>query len=507
MRNSRNHRLALRGLVPLAALPLALCAAGCEADTLPADPGPGSTPSRAFSVSEIAEGVSSNSGVSVGSYAAVRSPTGGAVRWARRFGGPGEQLAYAVGVEPGGDVLVGGSFSETADFGFGPVNAGPTGAGYVARLGADGTPLWAKRLGGNGGAIDVRQVAGDPDGNVIIGGHMSGTVDLGDQPVTAAGQHDLVVVSYDRNGKPRWGRRFGDAGDQHVEALAVDRRGDVVVMGWAEGRLDFGTGPLPGTGALDLFVAKLDTYGQTVWARRWGNGQTVRGRGVAVDQEGRVTVVGHFTGYLDLGLGSMGSGGGDDAFILRLDAGGAPLWNEVLGGAGGQQATGVAVDDLGDAFVTGTFAGTIDLGGGSLTSAGGNDLFLAKLDGNGKEVWAQRFGDAASNGYLTASVAVDGTGAPLLAGIFDGVVDFGGGRLVSQGSWSVYVARFDAAGKPAWSRRFGNGNLHFGRGLAVRRSGEPVLAGSFQGSLPAMAAAAPLVSAGGYDTFVYGLTP
>ena len=91
--------------------------------------------------------------------------------------------------------------------------------------------------------------------------------------------------------------------------------------------------------------------------------------------------------------------------------------------------------------MTGEFSGTIDFGDGPLTSAGGNDVFLTRLDPSGTVQVSRRYGDASSQ--RAADVAIDGDGRACLVGFFSGSVDFGGGALASLGSNDVFIARHD----------------------------------------------------------------
>jgi len=511
MRNTRSLETLFRGsgVVCLAALGAALAFGGCGADP----PLPGEDPGADPGAADISPGIFADV------TPTIRGPTsdgctdvaglpvcGGAVLWAKRFGGPKDQVAHTAAFDRRGNILVGGYYAGTINLGDGPM--GSLGSdGWLAKLDHAGGLLWSRRLGA-GGQVEVRQIAADGEGNVLVAGHFSGAMNLGDRTVRAAGEHDLFLVKLDANGKPRWGHAYGDAADQQMMRLAVDDAGNAVLMGWMAGRVDFGTGVLRGhQQSWDLFVAKLDPDGRAVWARRFGDGSDVHGYGLAVDRRGMITVTGHFDGRLDLGLGSLQSAGGDDAFVLRLDPAGEPLWDVHLGGPGTQHAGGVAADHAGNVVIAGTFSGAIDFGGGVIRSAGSSDIFLAKLGPYGKQIWVRRFGDAGSNGYLTVNVGVDDHGAPVMAGIFDGVVDLGGGRLVGEGMWTFFVARFDPDGEALWSHAFGHGRALVTSGLAVSRGGDVVVAGEFQRALSFTPVAAPLVSEGGYDAFVLRLTP
>jgi hypothetical protein len=159
------------------------------------------------------------------------------------------------------------------------------------------------------------------------------------------------------------------------------------------------------------------------------------------------------------------------------------------------------VDASANIVVTGHFAGNVDFGGGPLTSAGAHDNFVSKFNGAGNHVWSQRFGD--ENEQYPASIAVDGSGNVIVTGRFGGAVDFGGGTLTSVGSYDMFLAKFNAAGSHVWSQRFGNDSelpVWNQWSIAVDSSDNVIMTGAFQGNMGFGGAA--LASAGVHDIFV-----
>src|SRR5690606_18993841 len=122
------------------------------------------------------------------------------------------------------------------------------------------------------------------------------------------------------------------------------------------------------------------------------------------------------------------------------------------GSASEQRLYDVAFDANGNVFVSGWFGGSIDFGGGAHMSAGQADAFIAKLDGNGGHVWSKRYGDAASQ--FIRGLEVDAAGNVVVAGYTDGSIDFGGGALTSSDGYDVFVARLDPAGNHLDSKIF-----------------------------------------------------
>src|SRR5262249_36134175 len=148
-------------------------------------------------------------------------------------------------------------------------------------------------------------------------------------------------------------------------------------------------------GQYDGYVAKYSPAGRLLWARDLASssGNYVDGWGVTVDGAGNVYVNGWFTGTATIGTTSLTSAGGEDLYVAKLDSTGTALWAVDFGGSGTfEEPGGLAVDGAGNVYVTGLFEGTAAFGGVSLTSAGGDDVFVAKLTSAGTVAWAKRFG-------------------------------------------------------------------------------------------------------------------
>ena len=167
-----------------------------------------------------------------------------------------------------------------------------------------------------------------------------------------------------------------------------------------------------------------------------------------------------------------------------------PSWTKRLGGSEDDFIWGVSPDSKGSVttdaqdhlFVTGTFAGTVDFGGGGLKSAGKDDIFVASYDENGKHLWSKRFGGAQRDSGV--GIAVDPQGHIVFTGSFLGSVNLGKGSLAAIGpSANIVIGSFDTSGAIRWSKAFGGTNKAFAPAIAVDPSGNIALIGGFVGSV------------------------
>jgi hypothetical protein len=344
-----------------------------------------------------------------------------------------------------------------------------------------GNLIWSERFGDASNQTGV-SVATDSMGNVVVIGSFTGTINLGGGALVSAGGVDLFVAKLDGNGNHLWSERFGDAADQHGQAIAIDGMGNVFITGDFAGSVDFGDGVLKSVGGVDLFIAKLDADGNHKWSKRFGDAADQTAGGIAADSVGNVFATGQFTGAIDFGDGLLTSAGGLDLFVAKLDANGNHLWSERFGSAYAYEySNGLAIDGGDDVLLTGSFGGVIDFGDGPLTSAGGADLFVAKLDASGNHKWSKRFGDG--DGQAGKSLSVDGLGNVVLTGSFYGVIDFGGDALPSAGGADIFVAKLDARGNHVWSQSFGDPADQIGESIAVTSAGSVFLTGNYGGQV------------------------
>jgi hypothetical protein len=207
------------------------------------------------------------------------------------------------------------------DFGGGYLDA-PNGYynAYVAKLDGNGTHLWSKSLGGTSND-EAHGVAVDPSDDVVLTGFVTGTVDLGAGPASGSASSDVFVVKYSPAGLYQWSRRFGGTGQDMGHGIATDPDGNVMVVGAFTGTVDFGSGALTAPGvanATDAFAVKLSSAGSTLWSKRFGDVSADSACAIAVDVSGVAAVMGSFYGTADLGYGPATSLGASDAFVTTI---------------------------------------------------------------------------------------------------------------------------------------------------------------------------------------------
>jgi hypothetical protein len=369
----------------------------------------------------------------------VKLTPGGSCLWSKRFG----VLANvnSVASDPSSNVILLGNFANPIDFGGGTINPAGGADLYIAKFDPAGNHLWSHGYGDAQTQVSER-VTTDASGNIYATGYFKGTIDFGGSPMTTAGNNDIFLAKLSPTGSLLWSKRFGDGGAQAGKGVAVDPSGNVIVVGNLSGGADFGGGTISSNGLLnDIFVAKFSPTGTHLWSKRFGDSTDQQCFGVATDPSGNVIITGFFNGSVDFGGGHViTTGGAEDVYLAKLDPSGNTLWASGYGGTSSQSALGVATDAAGNIAITGVLFGAPDFGGGPLTNVGGGDGYVAKFAPSGAHLWSKRFGDSAAQG--SKAIAVDSAGSVLISGIIFGPTDFGLGDVPLVGGEDIFVAKY-----------------------------------------------------------------
>jgi hypothetical protein len=221
--------------------------------------------------------------------------------------------------------------------------------------------------------------------------------------------YDAFAAKLNSSGALVWNTFLGGSGMDQGLGIAVDGVGNVYAAGysyttWGSPVRKYTSGPA------DAFAAKLNTSGVLQWSTFLGGKSGDYGKGIAVDGSGNVYV----TGCSNYNWGSaVRKYTAADVFAAKLNSNGVLQWNTFLGGKGDDQAQGIAVDAVGNVYLTGYSYTT--WGSPMRAYASGADAFAAKLNGSGVLQWNTFLGsNDVDYGY---GITTDGSGNVLIAGM------------------------------------------------------------------------------------------
>ena len=416
--------------------------------------------------------------------------------WASGAGGSGADEATRIALDSSGNSYVAGYFTGTADFGGTTLSSAGSMDIFVGKLDPNGIWLWAKRAGGSM-ADDAYGVCTDNEGNVYVTGYFKSTAQFGSMSLTSNGAEDIFVAKLDTNGNWLWAVGAGGTGFDGGTRLIPDSNGDILVTGAYAGTASFGTLTLTGNTGYNVFVAKLDMYAEWVWVTQAVGSGNMYGNDISTDG-GNSYIIGGLNGTLTFGATTLSSTGNWDICLAKLDGDGNWVWVKKAGGTSEDAGYAISTDSNGYSLVTGYFRGFADFGTFHYTSVGDQDIFIARLDPSGNWLWALPAGGTAQD--YGGDVYMDNYGNCYAIGCFSLTFELGNHTYTSQGSQDIFIARLDHEGNCLWATSIGGNNVDVGFGIVTDSSGNYYVGGCFTSSVAF--GSTWLNSAGGLDIWV-----
>jgi uncharacterized delta-60 repeat protein len=320
--------------------------------------------------------------------------------WVRRYNGPGNGTdeARTIALDASGNVYVTGY----------SVTSGTYPNDYATiKYNSAGDTLWVRRYDGPGGRNDEAYgIAVDGAGNVYVTGYSYGA------------NNDYATIKYNSAGETLWVRRYNGPGDgaDYAYAIAIDGAGNVYVTGECRGS---------GTG-VDYATIKYDSLGNTLWVRTYNRSgtSTDKARTVAVDGAGNVYVTG------------ASYGTNRDITTIKYNSAGDSLWVSIYNGPGDgdDYAEAIAVDSLGNVYVTGHSVG----------SGTERDYATIKYDSAGVQQWVATYNGPGNSYDYAYAMALDGAGNVYVTGRSTG----------SGTNYDYATIKYNSAGDSLWVKRY-----------------------------------------------------
>lgn len=418
--------------------------------------------------------------------------------WATNPAGSGDDRARSVTVDASGNTYVTGSFnSPTLSFGsivLTNTNSSNSYDVFLAKYDSDGNVLWARMATGNS-TDDANSIAVDDSGNVYIGGMFnSPTLTFGSTVLTNTNtnnnSYDIFLAKYDTNGNAIWAKKAGGTLHDGANAVVIDTLGNVLIAGYSYGSNYFSFDNITLTGGLNtghFFLAKYSNSGNAIWATSGGSTYTTSATSIAVDNSGNTFVTGYFKGYiLEFDTVNFNNPNGsnlyEDIFVAKYNTDGNLLWVKIEGGAKADIAYGISTDNVGSAYITGSFdSPTLHFGSTTLTNSSGgnyNNIFITKYDASGNVVWANDAGG--TNEDVPTAIAVDSSGNAYITGYFKSPsLNFGSTTLTNEGIKDIFLTKYNTVGNVSWAKSVGGTTEDISNSVALDMSGNIYIAGTF----------------------------
>jgi hypothetical protein len=351
----------------------------------------------------------SNAGTMNNPYISMFDTAGNYI-WVRTWGTiNGGSEAYSCATDKSGNVYAVGDFHDlpgvAIDFdpGIGVDNHYINGIdtainfdAWLVKYDSMGNYLWGKNWGRDL-YDDGPSVAVDDGGVYDAGMFMSQNADFDPDSVTtdihsSHGNIDVFVNKFDLNGKHLWARTWGGTGADDAGHIIADNAGHIYIAGYFADTVDFDPGAgvfnlIGNTGIDDIFLSKLDTSGNFIWAESMGGTGEDKAFPLTSDGNGNLYFSGIFSDTADFdpgpGVYNLISAGAYDIYICKIDTAGNMIWAKSMGGPGDDRGSTISIAGNGDIYLGGDFSATADLdpenGIFNLTSLGNTDIYIEKL--------------------------------------------------------------------------------------------------------------------------------
>jgi hypothetical protein len=280
----------------------------------------------------------------------------------------------------------------------------------------------------------------------------------------------------------------------------TDVNGNTYIASNIYGNASFSGTALTGQ-SYEIVLLKYDASGNLLLAESYGSSNNEVGCYLLPDQAGNMYITGYFYGTMQLGSTSITSSGSHDVFMAKLDPSGNPLWAVRAGGTSYDNAAGIAFDNAGNVYVCGYYNNTATFGSQTLTSVGGDDMFVAKYNSNtGSNIWASS-GHGPGTYDIAGKICYSSSGYLYITGQFDSTVTIGNNVLAGHGGYDAYIAQIDTAGNWGWAMDIGSTINEVAFGITATEKGSLLCTGYF-GSTCYFNNTSVLTSFGGSDVFI-----
>lgn len=359
------------------------------------------------------------------------------------LGGSGADALTGIAVTPTGDLFLGGEYWQELYLPDGQrleSTRNPK-ALFAALLHPDGNVRWSKTLEG-GSLKTLRSIAVASDG-FYLAGFFSDTLFADSLTLIASGSTAAFLIKLDAGGKVIWGRQFGGTGDSRAMACTIVGDSMPVIAGIFNRQLLLDdTTFTANTRDWDIFLMALSPQGETLWSQKAGGVYDDEVYDLTSDVQGGLYLTGQFVGVLQLDpkLSIQSRDGNADAFLLKYNIQGTPLWAKTLPGQYIQTGIQLEVQNKQLALL-GYFQGTLEWAGNTLQSPTTYNGFLALADTAGQETELIHL--SGSSPVLPTVLTQDGLNSWLIGGVYQGTPQWGMLKLPAPaGAFDVFLAQW-----------------------------------------------------------------
>ncbi len=314
-----------------------------------------------------------------------------------------------------------------------------------------------------------------------------------------------------------WAFKAGGASDEDGKVITEDHQDKLLTAGTFVNTLSIGGNTYTSSNnSQDIFAAKRNEDGTSLWSFALGSTGEDAVEGIAVDVNNNVYITGWFQGTIDMDplstndFSLVSSSASIDVFLAKYSPNGEFLWARKFGGSNPDKGFGIDIDQSGNIFATGTFRGVLDVEplatSDNINSVGNDDIFVVKFNSLGDFQWSKALGSNLDD--FATEIKINSTGNLFFTGYFQNTVDFNPGsgtsNATSLGIADGFVCSLDNNGNFIWKKIIGGAGIDKIEDLDIDPNGNIVVGGTFSSVVDLSAGSSVMIttSAGQDDIFI-----
>jgi hypothetical protein len=397
--------------------------------------------------------------------------------WVRHLGGPGWDITGGAVVDAKNNIYVAGFFPDTLRYNKKKhASKGNTDL-FIARFNEKGSlnDIWTM-----GGKHDDRAtcIALSSNGDILFGGSVTDTVSFDRLTVTGKGK-TLFIASMNVKGKFAWITQLKPSRQASINYLCTDSNDNIYACGQFTDTLTAAGKTLISKGKTDVFIVKLNASGTIENTLSFGSEGDDLPCAFSVS-DSVIICAGNYSkpfvlGDIQVALFDKKKA---NSFIISLNNTLKPIWQTTLNSAEYCHISALKIADDSSLYVAGSFSNTLNMADTLIQSNGLTDGFLAKLSLSGKKRWAWNIGSSFYD-YVN-HLNVDHFGGAIITGsIGDTILIDSLSIEPTSNRNTAFVAQFDENGKAIWGDDISGAGRNFGETTLLDKKGNLYIYGSF----------------------------
>lgn len=369
--------------------------------------------------------------------------TDGQLIWLKQLGGSSADRLNGIAVVDDHTIVITGEMKGVLYYGTDSLVAQDRLDVVVLKIDSSGQINWAEKAAGLGDDSGT-DITVSTAGTIWVTGYFENDLYSNNDTIFSYGTRDAFIWKLNQNGGTEWLTHLGGPGFDEGVSIAIDSRMDCYVTGSFRDVIYTNQDTAFGNLSNDIFVAKYDHNGSAVWIETMGGPSSDRAQCVAVDGQDNICLTGWYNAYLNVDSIRLADRQEEDIFLIKMNSMGELLWAKDVAYRFDERGYEVDFDAQNNVYLLGTLDSFLIIEDDSLYNRHLNrptDIFIAKFTANGDYKWSQTLGHY-YNDFCYDMVVVDASEV-YITGSFQDTTIYITDTLISQGQFDVFTAKFE----------------------------------------------------------------